>query len=239
LTTKQEILDRVRKSLGLPTGQQSVPEDLSAWPDLGQVLAPAADNLISSFEAELASVGGSAHRAKDRAEISRLLSGLLTDRASGVVLSRNPLLERMGLEGLLRDLDVPSWKWPADRGSDPGVDAFTSYRERCFLAAAGITGVDFALAESGTLVLTSFTEGSQLSSLAPPVHIAFYRREQVVGTLEEVLQGLAARPEGGGLTAGRSIVMITGTSRTADIEQILIRGVHGPRELHAILIDDF
>jgi L-lactate dehydrogenase complex protein LldG len=118
------------------------------------------------------------------------------------------------------------------------VDASASYRERCFSATAGITGVDFALAESGTLVLTSFTEGCQLSSLAPPVHIAFYRREQVVGTLEEVLQGLAARREGADLSAGRSIVMITGTSRTADIEQILIRGVHGPKELHAVLIGD-
>jgi len=216
-----------------------VPDDLSVWPDLGPVIGPPGDDLISSFEAELASVGASAHRAKNRSEVGTLLSSILTERGSGVVLSRNPLLKLLGLEEILRDLDIPAWRWPADHGSEPGVvDASASYRERCFSGGAGITGVDFALVESGTLVLTSATEGSQLSSLAPPVQIAFYRRQQVVATLEEVLLRLAAGTEGGGINAGRSIVMITGTSRTADIEQILIRGVHGPRELHAVLVED-
>jgi L-lactate dehydrogenase complex protein LldG len=100
----------------------------------------------------------------------------------------------------------------------------------------GITGVDFALAETGSLVLTSHTEGSQLASLAPPVHIAFYLQRQVRGTLEEVLQGLSA--SGSDRASGRSIVFVTGTSRTADIEQILIRGVHGPREVHAVLVEE-
>lgn len=123
--------------------------------------------------------------------------------------------------------------WPAaGSGTD---EAAGEFRRRCFRAEVGITGVDFALAETGSLVLSSVTEGSQLASLAPPVHIAFYRRSQLVGSLEEVLeQSPLARLE----DPGRSIVFITGTSRTADIEQILIRGVHGPRDLHAILVEE-
>jgi L-lactate dehydrogenase complex protein LldG len=122
-------------------------------------------------------------------------------------------------------------------GSGLPAEDERTYREHCFSADAGVTGVDFALAESGSLVITSRTEGSQLSSLAPPIHIAFYLSSQVVGSLEEVLAGLPVPGRAAGDENGRSVVFVTGTSRTADIEQILIRGVHGPREVHAILIE--
>jgi L-lactate dehydrogenase complex protein LldG len=107
-----------------------------------------------------------------------------------------------------------------------------------FEATVGITGADFVLAETGSLVLSSLTEGSQLASLAPPVHLALYRRAQLVGSLDDVLAKLPGSPKRGLPHPGRSVVFITGTSRTADIEQVLIRGVHGPREVHAILVED-
>jgi L-lactate dehydrogenase complex protein LldG len=73
---------------------------------------------------------------------------------------------------------------------------------------------------------------------APPVHVALYRRGQLVESLDDILERLpiASKPEDS--SAGRSVVFVTGVSRTADIEQILIRGVHGPRELHAILVEE-
>jgi L-lactate dehydrogenase complex protein LldG len=98
--------------------------------------------------------------------------------------------------------------------------------------------VEFVLAESGTLVLASRTEGSQLASLAPPVHVALYQRSQVYASLEEILERLPVPRDPHEPLPGRSVVFITGPSRTADIEQILIRGVHGPREVHAILVED-
>ncbi len=102
----------------------------------------------------------------------------------------------------------------------------------------GITGADFVLAETGSLVLTSFTEGSQLASLAPPVHVALYRRSQLRASLDEVLQNLPVSRDPTRPSPARSAVFVTGPSRTADIEQILVRGVHGPREVHAILVEE-
>ena len=233
------MLDRIRASLGLARGQASVPEDLSSWPDLGAVLAPIpAGELISRFQTELTSVGATAHRTASRSDIAGLLNLILTNREGGVVLSRNPLLEQLGLPEILRELSVPFWKWPADQGFEAKPDLTSDYRGHCFSAAVGITGVDFALVESGTFVLTSASEGNQLSSLAPPIHIAFYRPSQVVATLEEVLARLPAPAGCGSPDSGRAVIFITGTSRTADIEQILIRGVHGPKELHAVLVQD-
>ena len=246
MLTRQQMLHRIRAALGRQGEDQcSTPSDLAALPDLGPVLRPILPTeLIGTFEEELRKVGGCTYRATSRAEIARILEEILkidghtgVDRFEGVVLSRNPLLARLEIKAIIENLGLRAWFWPGVAGSGLVAEEERAYRERCFSAGAGVTGVDFALAESGSLVLTSRSEGSQLSSLAPPIHIAFYLRSQVVGSLEEVLAGLPVPASTAGDADGRSVVFVTGTSRTADIEQILIRGVHGPREVHAILVD--
>ena len=232
MSKKDAMLAAVRKALTGDPARASQPSDLNALPPLGRVLPPIED-LLTRFEQELVKVAVSPHRVQSRPEIREMLRGILDrDGSSGVVLSRNPLLDRLKLGTVLAELGIPFWARPSDTDS-------ATYRDRCFSAAAGITGVDFALAESGSLVVSSATEGAQLSSLAPPIHIAFYLRSQIVESLEEVLHGVVESAEGPPESiGGRSTVLITGTSRTADIEQILIRGVHGPREVHAILVEE-
>jgi L-lactate dehydrogenase complex protein LldG len=247
LLTREQMLRKIRVALGSQADETtSKPGDLGVLPDLGPVLPhiPPA-NLITTFEDELRKVGGCTYRVGKRAEIADVLDRILkadreTDRPTsvgGIVLSRNPLLATLGIKDTIESLGVRAWAWPGVAGSGLPAEDERTYRDQCFSAALGVTGVDFALAESGSMVLTSRTEGSQLSSLAPPIHIAFYTSRQVVGSLEEVLAALA-RPGSQAVDPdGRSVVFVTGTSRTADIEQILIRGVHGPREVHAILVD--
>jgi len=157
-----------------------------------------------------------------------------------VVLSRNPLLGELDLAPLLRGWGKVVSVWPDFGASDAHAFGEVSQRDfakASFAATVGITGVEFALAETGSLVVTSRTEGAQLASLAPPVHIALYRRSQLVGSLDEVLERLPVPRAVEEAATGRSVVFITGTSRTADIEQILIRGVHGPGEVHAVLVE--
>jgi L-lactate utilization protein LutC len=237
MSTREDMLGRIRRALAHPDSA-STPSDLSSWPELGEVMPVIGpEDLVVRFEDELTKVGGSTHSVRTRSEISDLLLTLLEGRrAEGAVLSRNPLLSRLRLAELLNELQAPAWTPPGAEENDAAPEHAREFREHCFSAAVGVTGVDFALAETGSLVLTSHTEGSQLASLAPPVHIAFYLQSQVKGTLEEVLQGLSA--SGSDRASGRSIVFVTGTSRTADIEQILIRGVHGPREVHAVLVEE-
>jgi L-lactate utilization protein LutC len=240
------MLQKIRTALRKGAGEaSSTPSDLATLPDLYPVLpiiSPA--DLVATFEDELRKVGGRTYRAENRSQIAEVLGRILRidesgppARLEGLVLSRNPLLGRIGVKEIIEGLGNSAWAWTGEAGNEPMADDERTYREHCFSAGAGVTGVDFALAESGSLVLTSRTEGSQLSSLAPPVHIAFYLRSQLVGSLEEVLAGLAAKRLSLSDLDGRSVVFVTGTSRTADIEQILIRGVHGPREVHAVLIE--
>ena len=97
--------------------------------------------------------------------------------------------------------------------------------------AAGITGALVGIAESGSLVLVGGEGRPLTASLLPEIHIAILRESDLVPTLADAL----ARPE---ILAASAAVIITGPSRTADIEMALTIGVHGPKELHVFLIED-
>ena len=82
-----------------------------------------------------------------------------------------------------------------------------------------------------SLVMLSSPEEARMISLLPPAHIAIVQRARLMTGLDELLSNL---PRPADQTS--SMVLITGPSRTADIEQILVRGVHGPGEIHVVLI---
>ena len=207
--------------------------------DLAGVMPPLApEDYLAKFEAEWEKVAGVAYRVANMDELEAVFQKILVlAETHAVALSRNPLLAELGIADRLTALNKFVTSWAAARGLH-GTNSLPDFTKASFAAGAGITGVDFVLAESGTLVLSSATEGVQVASLAPPIHIALYRRNQLVGSLDEVLAKLPISNSQDHSTAGRSVVFVTGTSRTADIEQILIRGVHGPREVHAILVED-
>ena len=102
-------------------------------------------------------------------------------------------------------------------------------------AGIGITGVDYAIAETGSVVLLPRAGLSRLVSLAPPVHLAIVRPEDVVEDLEDLflLRRLAYHR---GEAGGAYMNFITGPSRTADIEQTLVIGVHGPMDVHMVIL---
>jgi L-lactate dehydrogenase complex protein LldG len=96
----------------------------------------------------------------------------------------------------------------------------------------GLTGADAGLAESGSIVLSSGPGRGRLASLMVPIHVAVLRRDRMVFALSDLFR---LRPDLAGMP-GSNLVCITGPSRTADIESTLSRGVHGPGEIHVILL---
>jgi L-lactate dehydrogenase complex protein LldG len=102
-------------------------------------------------------------------------------------------------------------------------------------ARVGLTGVDAALAVTGSVVLLSGNGRPRAASLLPPIHIAVVAASQIVPDLESWW----AVQKAAGLAQARehsNIVFITGPSRTADIAMQLVMGMHGPRELHLVLL---
>ncbi len=209
---REEILTKVRAAIGRTAGQSAPaepPAPLLKVPDVPL------EERLAQFSAALERLSGKAHVPGSAEAARALVEELITGYSA--VASNSPVLREYGLTSL------------------PGV--FTGYtdvgelREACAGADIGITGADFALADTGSLVILSAPGEARLISLLPPVHIAVVPKERLLTGLDELFAVLPDPAE-----RSSSMVIITGPSRTADIEQILVKGVHGPRMLHAILV---
>lgn len=151
--------------------------------------------------------------------------------ARRVVAWKHPLLEGLNLEKRFGEISVPIY---FTEFSNPEEKA--SLREKITQACIGLTSADFCLADSATLVLKTRAGQARSVSLVPPVHVAVIFLEQVLADLNELVALLKYDPvhRAEGLT--RCLTFITGPSRTADIEAIMVHGVHGPREVHLLVI---
>ncbi|MFO7812990.1 MAG: lactate utilization protein [Pelovirga sp.] len=115
-----------------------------------------------------------------------------------------------------------------------GVEVFAgSFRDAGQLPGAGITFCNFAMADTGTVVLDSTSEDIRLATTIPEVHFVLLDPAKILP------DNLAATAPMNTLYEGsepRFVAYITGPSRTADIERVLTIGCHGPRELHILLV---
>ena len=129
--------------------------------------------------------------------------------------------------------------WPAIY---EGADDRETVRRRLAESGMGITGADYAIAETGSVIVLPRKGLSRLVSVVPPVHVAIVRPQDVLATLDDLfaLRRLEFHRNGanGNADMGSYLNFITGPSRTADIEQTIVVGVHGPREVHMVLLDE-
>mgnify|MGYP003571198621 CR=1 FL=1 len=99
-----------------------------------------------------------------------------------------------------------------------------------------VTGAFAGIAETGTIMMASGPEAPVTLNFLPENHIVVLRASQVTGSYEDAWQRLRAALGPGVMP--RAVNMITGPSRTGDIEQTILLGAHGPRRLHVLLVDD-
>ncbi len=102
--------------------------------------------------------------------------------------------------------------------------------------ATSVTGAFAGIAETGTLMMASGPEAPITLNFLPENHVVVLRASQVTGTYEEAWARLRQLVGPGKMP--RAVNMITGPSRTGDIEQTILLGAHGPRRLHVLLVDD-
>jgi L-lactate dehydrogenase complex protein LldG len=112
-------------------------------------------------------------------------------------------------------------------------DGAEEWREACARADLGVTGALVGVASSGSILTAAGTESSRLASLLPPGHLVVLPVERLIAGFEELFASLPGHLEG-----ASSAVLLTGPSRTADIEMVLVRGVHGPRDVHVLLVEE-
>jgi L-lactate utilization protein LutC len=173
---------------------------------------------VERFKQALEAVAGRCFVVRDEAGAAEVMRQIAGQReCSRVAVSDSPLAGRV--------VDLAAL--PAEVLENPAV-------ENLFDCDLGVTGAQWGVAETGTLVLESDAERHRLASLVPPAHVAVVEAGRVRQTLGEVLRAINERGEGG---LSRAITFITGPSRTSDIELTLAIGVHGPAELYVIVIE--
>jgi L-lactate utilization protein LutC len=145
--------------------------------------------------------------------------------ARKVLLASRSFIDSLGFPDALSQLGVEVVS-ASTTGAGPG-------REDFFAADIGITGVHALIAETGTLVLSSRPDEPRSLSLLPPIHIAVAHQSQLVADLFDLFEK-TFQPFIGSFPS--CISMITGPSKTGDIELRLVTGVHGPGELHVVLV---
>ena len=117
-------------------------------------------------------------------------------------------------------------------------DAHSREELRGTIAAAGmgITGADYAIAETGSVIVMPRKGLSRLVSLVPPIHVALVRPDDLIESLDDLMLFRRLEYHRNDGDMGSYLNFITGPSRTADIEQTIVVGVHGPKEVHLILL---
>jgi L-lactate dehydrogenase complex protein LldG len=208
LMSREYILHRVRTALGR-SPSQPIPDPPPARIRIPEVLLNAR---VASLIARVEALAGIALETSDvRATIASAIAG------KSVIASNSPYLAACGIASL--------------PGVKSGVTDREQLREACATADIGITGADYALADTGTLVMLSSPAEARMVSLLPPEHIAVVPRDRILTGLDELFSILPNPAE-----QSSSMVLITGPSRTADIEQILVRGVHGPGRITVLVV---
>jgi L-lactate dehydrogenase complex protein LldG len=222
---REAFLQRVREAAA--SGRAYRVHPVPHPPDAGY--QGAGDDTIARFASEATAVGGQVHIVADHAAAAVKLGEIIDGVAPRSALCwQHPALDRIGLGDLL-----------AARGIERLTHDVLSplpaaeQRSRMLAAGIGISGVTWAVAETGTIAMYSGPGTERLASLLPPVHVALAERQQLLPDLFDLF---AKFDDASGGTLPSNLALITGPSKTGDIELRLTTGVHGPGIWHVIVV---
>lgn len=215
MTARDEILSRLRRR----APDAPPPPPLPPVRSTALLEQPPFASRLAAFTAMLAKLGTTVEHVPDLATATRRTTELLAEHgARSLACSDHPLVADLAA-ALPADIERLAHDAP---------------RDDLLRAEAGLSSAQWAVAETGTLVLVSADERHRLCTLLPDLHIALVPASRLVATL-----GCAfARLQPDAAPAGQTITFVTGPSRTADIELTLVVGVHGPKALRVLVVDD-
>lgn len=236
ISAREEILRDVKRALGRD-GKPAPPHDRpdASSSSLADQVSRINQNceqqrraLVEQFESELSRIGVRFHRATNAESAFQYIDQVRLARESRTIVAWEAQV--------IADIQL------GEKLSKKGVEFLTETSGPGFIrkteaADIGVSGVDYGLADTGTLILLTRKGQARSISLLPPVHIAIVRPQQILSGLSDLFPLLRADANANGRDLSSAITFITGPSRTADIELTLVVGVHGPQQLHVLLLE--
>jgi L-lactate dehydrogenase complex protein LldG len=174
-------------------------------------------DLVETFQARAHEVGATTERIAGIAGLGIAVADYLRARNLAPTVKAAPELARWSID------------WPATVEADYGGAKAED--------TAGVAMARAGVAETGTVVLASGAASPTKLNFLPETHIVVVAAAWIVGTYEEAMDRVRAHNQRRAILP-RTINWITGPSRTADIEQTILTGVHGPKRIHIIVVDD-
>lgn len=237
MTTRAQFIQQVRREMAktrglFPAKSADRPADPRALAEaVRRQLAERWPVVLQRFREEFERVSGVFYHATGMNEVLAVVSRIARERDARRVLTWSDL-------GLGAGLTAAGLEVVEEPVATVSGEERARFRQAAAQAEIGVTGADLAVAETGSLVVMSGAGKARSASLLPPYHVAIFGKSALVETLEQVgviFEALRRDPQA--RMSGASIAFITGPSRTADIELTLTRGVHGPKEVHAIFVE--
>lgn len=180
-------------------------------------------DLPARFLEELEAVGGNGERVATLAQAREYILSLAREKGAKLLVRWDVAeLRRLGADKKLREAgtEVVVWRDLPD------------FRDVAGRADIGLTTAEWAVAETGSIIVTAAPGQGRTATLLPPVHVAVLPASRVLGTVEEAISEYA----GAGTGLPSNLAFHSGPSRSGDIEQSLTIGVHGPGEVHVLLV---
>jgi len=221
---REAIFESIRSHLALSeklnAREDAIKHKTETASDSVSTLLAEATSIVDCFKASLEAVDGHCLVVHDERELVHALTNIMRNlRQTKLSSLRVAVSDSTDVRRLIELIEL-----------DLDEIAVTPSAADVFSYDIGISGAQAGIAETGTLLLDSSRERHRLVSLVPPVHIAILDASRIVTTLGEALSMLRQDEQ-----VSPIVTLVTGPSRTADIELTLAIGVHGPQELYVVI----
>lgn len=222
--SREEILHTIRKGLKGVDPEKTFDDRNFQFEaeEVQKLIEEQQGNLETQFIGELNKVNTNVIEAGSEDEVKSFLQDIIKEKElKSFAIWESQFLKEINLKQDFKDA---------------GLKLITAKnKNRMANADIGITEVDYAIADTGTLVLLTDKNQPRSVSLLPPIHVAIVRPENLVRNIKDLFIILKSRLQNSeDITS--CMTFITGPSRTADIELSLTLGVHGPKELYVLIL---
>ena len=204
--SREEILNRIAAVRPKRNAAISVQSS-----EIDEIYKPILPDAISCFKSELETINGQCILCEKESDQFLKISEFLKSENIPTVFCRDTIIARQ-----LDKANILHTNNPAD---------FESMQ-------AGITGCEFLVARTGSVLVSSAGESGRQLTVFPPVHIVIAKESQMLDYLTDALVAIQKKY---GRELPSTLSTITGPSRTADIEKTLVLGAHGPKEFIVFL----
>jgi L-lactate dehydrogenase complex protein LldG len=234
-SSRAEILGKIRRALVKPRPAHHHGHS-AATNDLSVLFASVAsrEGLVEKFQREFELVSGEFHFCDSGTVVLQLLTQIIESSASkNVAISQHGICKRLAVaQGLQAQL--PEVRLLVEAIESENSFDRTRLRNSIAQVQLSITGAEYLIAESGTIVTVAGAQASRQISLLPSIHVVLATPEQIFPNMADLF--LEIQRTYGTKLPGSALTCITGPSRTADIEKVLIKGVHGPMRLILMMV---